>query len=125
MYPDTPDNSTIWKPIPGYEKYYRVSDSGLIWSDHKHRILATTVGSHGYLAINLYPGNSGRLVHRLVAQAFVPNPLANEYVNHKDGDKLNNHYPNLEWVTAQENTAHGIARPASYRFAARITPWRG
>jgi hypothetical protein len=45
-------------------------------------------------------------VHRIVAKAFIPRPTDKEYVNHKDGNKLNNHYSNLEWCTQQENILH-------------------
>lgn len=47
-----------------------------------------------------------KYVHRLVARFFIPNPFNKKYVNHKDGNPLNNHWRNLEWVTARENQLH-------------------
>ena len=52
--------------------------------------------------------HKNRSIHRLVAQAFIPNSDNKQYVNHKDGNKLNNCVDNLEWVTAKENTQHAI-----------------
>lgn len=66
----------------------------------------------GYKRIDLYDAKNKRClkrsVHRLVAENFIPNPLNKPQVNHIDGDKLNNNIENLEWATAQENTAHAI-----------------
>jgi len=65
---------------------------------------------NGYLQVALYKARSPRYrnVHRLVAQAFVPNPSGKPHVNHKDGNKQNNVPNNLEWVTPHENTQHGL-----------------
>jgi len=60
----------------------------------------------GYVYIRTSSRNY--IVHRLVASAFLPNPDSKPEVNHKDGDKTNNHIDNLEWVTAKENTWHSI-----------------
>lgn len=64
--------------------------------------------SHGYYAVSIGKENSfsPKYIHRLVAQAFIPNPNNLPCVNHKDGNKLNNHVDNLEWCTHRENTIH-------------------
>ena len=58
----------------------------------------------GYSTV--WDGKDCRLIHRLVAEAFIPNPLNKPQVNHIDGNKLNNNVTNLEWVTQKENMAH-------------------
>lgn len=64
----------------------------------------------GYHQIDLYKNRIVKQIgiHRLVAQAFIPNPNNKPQVNHKDGIKINNHVSNLEWVSASENIQHAI-----------------
>lgn len=66
----------------------------------------------GYNYIILYGGKGpkSRTIHRLVAEAYIPNPLKKPWVNHKDGNKLNNHVSNLEWATKKENSQHAHQR---------------
>ena len=99
----------IWKDVEGYESLYQISNFGRIRKFSKNRILILSVwDSDGYNSITLSKDNSplSFLVHRLVAQAFIPNPENKPQVNHIDGNKKNNHVENLEWVTASENMQH-------------------
>ena len=82
---------------------YQVSENGEIWSTKSQKFLAQHI-KNGYKTINI-KGNT-HLVHRLIAKAYIPNNDDNLVVNHKDGNKLNNHYTNLEWITQKENVHH-------------------
>jgi hypothetical protein len=87
--------------------YFEVIDkAGKRWKK-KPRIEATRLSNSGYKMVRWHFGEG--YVHRLVAESFVPNPDNKPYVNHKDGNKLNNHYLNLEWVTPVENARHASA----------------
>lgn len=79
------------------------------------RELTYTVNNRGYRSVSL--NKKTKMVHRLVAEAFCPNPLGKPYVNHLDGDKQNNHYSNLEWCTIAENNHH--ARVTGLHIQAR------
>lgn len=107
----------IWKDIRGYEDLYQISNTGRVkalpklagHSLRKEKILKQAVDKAGYLTIGLHKDDKLKVckVHRLVAEAFIPNPKYG--VNHRDGDKSNNHVNNLEWATMAENNVHRLA----------------
>ncbi len=96
-----------WKKIDGFENY-SVSNTGLVRNDITEKTLKLHIGNHGYYMVNLWKNNKGnwRLVHRLVATAFIPNIENKRCVNHIDGNKKNNAVYNLEWCTYSENQIH-------------------
>lgn len=91
------------KEIPGTDGQYFVSDTGQIisLSNREPRVLKPYLCGNGYLYVNIYGQN--KRVHRLVAQAFIPNPENLPVVHHIDGNKLNNNRKNLTWTTQQQN----------------------
>ena len=102
----------IWKDVVGYEGLYQVSNLGNVKS--KRGLLKPQPRQHGYLAVWLY-GKGGHAkrnarqisVHRLVAEAFIPNPNNYSEVNHLDECKTNNCVDNLEWCSHVQNSNHG------------------
>ncbi len=109
-----------WKDIAGYEGMYMVNRMGdvkgltrvLCYGNTKRVepgcLRKPKTDRYGYLHLSLSRNGKKRwfTVHRLVAGAFIPNPKGLKAVNHKDGDKKNNHFENLEWVTCSQNTQH-------------------
>lgn len=97
----------IWKKVRGYENY-SVSTWGRVRNDVSGDLIAQEKNPKGYMRVSI--GSVGKRhhlkVHRLVAEAFVPNPDGKPQVNHKDGNNRNNSFTNLEWVTDEENKAH-------------------
>ena len=114
----------IWKDIVGYEGLYQVSNLGKVRSldrTYTQKARSGSVLAHTYKGCVLKPNNVGgylqvnlqkhkkrndQKIHRLVAQAFIPNLENKREVNHIDGDKTNNNADNLEWVTTSENQLH-------------------
>lgn len=91
---------------------YLVTRYGEVFSKFTKRVLLNSLSkSTGYYVVNVIIEGKRRpeYVHRLVAKAFLPNPLNLPEVNHKDGNRLNNAVENLEWVTAEDNLKHSIA----------------
>ena len=99
-------NTEIWKPIPGAEGY-EVSNLGNVKNVNKTTYLALSSWS-GYYKVRLGSRGGDYLVHRLVAQAFIPNPDNKPQVNHINGNKKDNRVENLEWVTVKENIQHAF-----------------
>lgn len=105
-----------WKEIPGTNGRLAVSDRGRVKSFLRNKqegaILKATTDKKGYLRlrVTLDREKLSYKVHRLVAEAFVPNPGCKPQVNHKDGNKKNNSADNLEWVTNAENASHAMGR---------------
>lgn len=104
--------SEIWKPVPGYEGYYEVSNAGRVRSTYRYkRTLKPMISNTGYERVDLFKNGSRKQfsVHRLVAMAFIANPESKPFVNHKDETRTNNNADNLEWVTHVENCNYGTA----------------
>lgn len=105
----------IWKDIKGYEGIYQVSNLGRVRSldrivnnrSYKGRIKVPS-NSKGYKRVGLlYKRNVNYYsIHRLVAQAFIPNPNNYEIVNHKDENRGNNRVDNLEWCDSKYNNSY-------------------
>ena len=104
----------IWKDCKGYEGSYQVSNLGRIWSIKRQKYLKGCEDKDGYLRVNLTAKN-GKVkterVHRLVAIAFIPNPLGLPVVNHKDENKQNNMVDNLEWCSVRYNNIYSKGKP--------------
>lgn len=133
------DDTEIWKPVVGYEGLYEVSDHGRVRSLDRSahiacrwggtatrlirgRVMRATDNGRGYLMVHLSTNGyrDPRLVHRLVAEAFVPVAEERQFVNHRDGDKTNNTASNLEWCTRAENMAHAHSNGLTDPYAVPV-----
>jgi hypothetical protein len=100
--------STIWETVEACDRY-EVSTRGEVRNKETMQILRPAIYKSGYGGVTLcrHPEKrSTKLIHRLVALAFLDNSDSKSQVNHKDGNKLNNFLSNLEWATPAENTRH-------------------
>lgn len=103
-----------WRDIKGFERLYQVSNLGNVKSLKfgKERIVKPRKCGRGYLQVGLWKDGKVKCykVHRLVANAFLPNPNNLTEVNHKDEDKTNNKVSNLEWMTHRDNKRYSSAK---------------
>ena len=102
----------IWRPIPGYEALYEVSNLGRVRSLFRYKkMLKPSPITNGYLTVELWKDKQRKRIgiHRLVAMCFCENPDNKPFVNHIDETKTNNCADNLEWVTHVENCRYGTA----------------
>ena len=101
------------KPIKDFPNYF-VSKDGKIYSEHSKKYLKFAINNRGYMYTNLYnkdnPKGKKVLIHRLVAETFLPNLDNLPEVNHIDGNKNNNCVENLEWTTRKGNMEHAMSK---------------
>ena len=97
------------KEIIGFPNY-NIYNDGRIWSKVSNRFLSTNVHDNGYIYVDLCKDGKkySKRLHILVAQHFISNTDNLPEVNHKDGNKLNPHYTNLEWTTRSNNVIHAL-----------------
>lgn len=107
-----------WRPIEGYEGLYEISSYGKVRSLDRYdsrnhfrngRILKLSYNTVGYLSVGLHSNGKAKtyMVHRMVAEAFIPNPDNLPEVNHRNEDKSNNSVENLEWCDHKYNSNYG------------------
>ena len=99
-----------WKWIEGYEGLYQISSLGRVKSFYRgENVLSERLGASGYYHMELCKNGKCKIrgTHRLVAEAFIDNPLNYPQVNHIDEDPSNNKLENLEWVSRKQNMQHG------------------
>lgn len=102
-----PSDKMEWRTVKEYD-HYEVNQYGDVRHKQRKRILKPRSNKGGYLYVNfkINGKNINFAVHRIVANAFIPNPNGYTEVNHKDYDKNNNCVNNLEWVTSSDNKRH-------------------
>jgi hypothetical protein len=126
----------IWKDIPEYEGLYQISNLGNVKSQHSNRmsgqkpgkLLKIALMKNGYMSLELRIGDTNKrhLVHRLIAESFIPNPDNKPVVNHINGIKNDNRIENLQWCTQSENVRHAIdtgLRGTSFGPPKGTKPW--
>lgn len=103
-----------WEELDWYDirenNNYCINRQGCVLRKSSLKCLKQVLSRQGYYRVGLWENGKvkRRFVHRLLAEAFIPNPDKKPYINHKDGNRTNNNIENLEWVTARENNLHKI-----------------
>jgi hypothetical protein len=101
------------KDVNGYEGLYAITSCGKVWSYRRNRFLKARDKGDGYVKVTLTDGNGkakDHSIHRLVAEAYIPNPDNLPEVNHKNENRARNNVQNLEWCTRQYNVNYGTCR---------------
>lgn len=100
----------MWKDIKGFENLYQINEKGEVFSLKTRRLLKPQIGTHGYLVITLRRDgkNIGRQIHRMIAEAFIPNPENKPCIDHINAIRTDNRIDNLRWCTYKENNNNPI-----------------
>ena len=101
------------KDVVGYEGLYAVTSCGKVWSYKRKKFLVPTYNSKGYMRVNLLKNGKSKSykIHRLVAEAYIPNPNNLPEVDHIDNNKSHNYLNNLQWITHKDNCRKSKNKP--------------
>ena len=101
------------RDVVGYENIYGVTSCGRVWSYKSQKFLKPRVNNNGYLFVDLYKDGKRKkyYIHKLVSQAFLPNPNNLTEVDHIDNDKMHNYLNNLQWITHKDNVRKSCNKP--------------
>ena len=101
------------KDVVGYEGLYAVTSCGKVWSYKRQKFLEPQLNENGYWRVCLYKDRKEKkyMIHRLVAEAYIPNPDNLPEVDHIDNDKNHNYVNNLQWITHRDNSRKSNNKP--------------
>ena len=101
------------KDIKGYEGIYGITSCGKVWSYRRKKFLTPIANEKGYLIVNLCKDGKVKkyMIHRLLAEAYIPNPDNLPQVDHIDNDKTHNYVNNLQWITNRDNSRKSNNKP--------------
>jgi hypothetical protein len=111
----------MYKKIKDFPNY-SINEDGVVRNDKFNRELINTLNNQGYFEVQLWNNGKAKTknIHRVLAEAFIPNPENKCCINHKDGNRRNNILDNLEWNTNEENVKHGRLRQPNKLSKKRI-----